>query len=107
MPMSLQEAMPPAGLPQTPWKNPAPTPTLLPQPSLGRLALALAKAQAAMSGAVKDSGGTEVKNLGDGLMATFPSVAAGVSCAMATQRRASRHNRRYLKTKRTKMGHLI
>jgi hypothetical protein len=49
---------------------------------------------ALLRGAVRDSGGTEVKNLGDGLMATFPSVAAGVSCAVATQRRVSRHNRR-------------
>jgi len=39
-------------------------------------------------------GGQEVKNLGDGIMATFDSAAAAVSCAVAMHQAVDRHNRR-------------
>ena len=32
-----------------------------------------------------DAGGEEIKNLGDGLMATFDGVGAGLACAVAMQ----------------------
>ena len=35
--------------------------------------------------AVADAGGEEIKNLGDGLMATFEGVGAGLACAVAMQ----------------------
>ena len=35
--------------------------------------------------AVADAGGEEIKNLGDGLMATFDGVGAGLACAVAMQ----------------------
>jgi class 3 adenylate cyclase len=44
--------------------------------------------------AVDDRGGTEVKNLGDGLMVTFPSASSGVEAAVLTQQRVARRNRR-------------
>jgi class 3 adenylate cyclase len=37
-------------------------------------------------------GGREVKNLGDGLMVTFATPAAGAACAAAMQRAIARHN---------------
>jgi class 3 adenylate cyclase len=47
-----------------------------------------------LRGAIAATGGTEVKNLGDGLMSTYPTVRAGLESAMLIQRRAARHNRR-------------
>ncbi|MBI1886406.1 MAG: adenylate/guanylate cyclase domain-containing protein [Chloroflexi bacterium] len=35
---------------------------------------------------LKEHGGTEVKTMGDGFMASFPSVTKGVECAVALQR---------------------
>ena len=49
---------------------------------------------ALLRGALGDKGGSEVKGLGDGLMVVFPSVAAGVSCAVLTLQRAAHRNRR-------------
>jgi class 3 adenylate cyclase/DNA-binding CsgD family transcriptional regulator len=43
--------------------------------------------------AVVTHGGHEVKNLGDGLMVTFPSALEALACAVAMQRAAARHNR--------------
>src|SRR5262245_4836409 len=40
--------------------------------------------------AIAGHGGAEVKWLGDGLMATFPSVADAVRCAIAMQRHTRR-----------------
>ena len=44
--------------------------------------------------AIRDHGGTEVKNLGDGLMVSFDGVAAAVNCAVAMQQGLERRNRR-------------
>jgi class 3 adenylate cyclase/tetratricopeptide (TPR) repeat protein len=44
--------------------------------------------------AVAASGGTEVKNLGDGLMVVFPAASAALSCAVAMQQAVERDNRR-------------
>lgn len=44
--------------------------------------------------AISATGGTEVKNTGDGLMVTFPTVGAGLACATRIQRQAARQNRR-------------
>ena len=38
--------------------------------------------------------GTEVKNLGDGLMVVFPSLGRALDCAVAMQQAITRHNRR-------------
>nr|MBA3302939.1 adenylate/guanylate cyclase domain-containing protein [Acidimicrobiia bacterium] len=43
--------------------------------------------------AVAEAGGTEVKNLGDGLMVVFASASAGLSCAVAMQQGVERDNR--------------
>ncbi|MCA1841943.1 MAG: AAA family ATPase, partial [Actinobacteria bacterium] len=43
--------------------------------------------------AVSAHGGSEVKNLGDGLMAVFGSAVDGVTCAVAIQQRVAAHNR--------------
>jgi class 3 adenylate cyclase/tetratricopeptide (TPR) repeat protein len=43
--------------------------------------------------AVAESGGTEVKNLGDGLMVVFASTSAALSCAVAMQQGVERDNR--------------
>ena len=40
-----------------------------------------------------DSGGAEVKNLGDGLMVTFGSASSAVACAVAMQQRMELRNR--------------
>lgn len=40
------------------------------------------------------AGGTEVKNLGDGVMCTFPSASAAVDAAVAMQQAVERSNRR-------------
>jgi class 3 adenylate cyclase len=43
--------------------------------------------------AVADSGGTEVKQLGDGTMVAFPTASAALACAVAMQRSVARDNR--------------
>jgi class 3 adenylate cyclase len=48
---------------------------------------------ALLRGAVQESGGREVKNTGDGLIAAFDSASEGVSCAVAVQQRFERRNR--------------
>jgi class 3 adenylate cyclase len=44
--------------------------------------------------AIAAFGGTEVKNLGDGLMVIFPSASGALSCAVAIQQAVDRDNRR-------------
>ena len=44
--------------------------------------------------AVAASGGTEVKNLGDGLMVVFPVASAALSCAVAMQQAVDQDNAR-------------
>ena len=43
--------------------------------------------------AITESGGTEVKNLGDGLMVVFVSASAALACAVAMQQGVERDNR--------------
>ena len=43
--------------------------------------------------AVAESGGTEVKNLGDGLMIVFASASAALMCAVAMQQGVEQNNR--------------
>jgi len=43
--------------------------------------------------AVAEAGGTEVKNLGDGLMVVFGAASAALSCAVAMQQGIERDNR--------------
>ena len=43
--------------------------------------------------AIAETGGTEVKNLGDGLMVVFPSTSAALSCAVGMQQGVDRDNR--------------
>lgn len=43
--------------------------------------------------AIVETGGTEVKNTGDGLMVAFRSSSAAVDCAIAMQQRVTRRNR--------------
>lgn len=47
-----------------------------------------------LRGALAQAGGTEVKNLGDGLMIVFPSVGAALGGAVAMQQTIERRNRR-------------
>ena len=44
--------------------------------------------------AIGETGGEEIKNLGDGLMVTFGSASAALGCASAMQRKIARRNRR-------------
>jgi class 3 adenylate cyclase/tetratricopeptide (TPR) repeat protein len=44
--------------------------------------------------ALASTGGTEVKNLGDGLMAVFPGATAAVACAVVMQQGVEQANRR-------------
>ena len=44
--------------------------------------------------AIEQSGGREVKNLGDGLMVAFASASHAVECAVAMQQRIEQRNRR-------------
>jgi tetratricopeptide (TPR) repeat protein len=48
----------------------------------------------ALRRAIANAGGTEVKNLGDGLMAVFPAASAAVSSAVAMQQTVEADNRR-------------
>ncbi len=43
--------------------------------------------------AIASTGGTEVKNLGDGLMVAFASPSRALACAVAMQQAIERHNR--------------
>ena len=43
--------------------------------------------------AIAEAGGTEVKNLGDGLMVVFATASAAMSCAVAMQQGVERDNR--------------
>ena len=43
--------------------------------------------------ALAEVSGTEVKNLGDGLMVAFTSTSAALSCAVAMQQGVERENR--------------
>jgi class 3 adenylate cyclase/tetratricopeptide (TPR) repeat protein len=43
--------------------------------------------------AIAEMGGTEVKNLGDGIMVVFPSTSAALSCAVAMQQGVDQDNR--------------
>ena len=43
---------------------------------------------------IRDHGGSEVKNLGDGLMVAFAAASDAVACAVAMQQALARHNRR-------------
>ena len=43
--------------------------------------------------AIAEAGGTEVKNLGDGLMVVFASASAALACAVAMQQGVERDNR--------------
>jgi class 3 adenylate cyclase len=47
---------------------------------------------AALRRAIVPAGGTEVKNLGDGLMVVFPSTSAALSCAVAMVQTVDREN---------------
>ena len=42
---------------------------------------------------IAEAGGTEVKNLGDGLMVVFASASAALACAVAMQQGVERDNR--------------
>ncbi len=46
-----------------------------------------------LRGAIADTSGTEVKNLGDGLMVAFASPSQALACAVAMQQAIDRHNR--------------
>ncbi|MEM7142208.1 MAG: AAA family ATPase [Actinomycetota bacterium] len=46
-----------------------------------------------LRGAMENHGGTEVKNLGDGLMVVFPSQGAALAGSVAMQQAIDRHNR--------------
>jgi class 3 adenylate cyclase len=47
----------------------------------------------ALRQAVAEAGGTEIKNLGDGIMVTFPTASAALSCGVAIQQAVDRDNR--------------
>ena len=47
-----------------------------------------------LRGAIQSAGGTEVKNLGDGLMVAFTSLSRALACAVGMQQAVERHNRR-------------
>src|SRR6185503_13572813 len=51
------------------------------------------KHDALVVGAVEASGGKAVKNLGDGIMATFVGATDAVGAAVAIQQAIGRHNR--------------
>ena len=54
--------------------------------------------------AVAEAGGTEVKNLGDGLMVVFGSASAALSCAVAMQQGVERDNRARERTVGLRVG---
>jgi class 3 adenylate cyclase len=59
-----------------------------------RAEAALAEHFALLREAIAATGGREVKDLGDGLMAAFPSAVAAVRCAVQMQQLLERRNRR-------------
>jgi class 3 adenylate cyclase len=54
--------------------------------------------------AVAEWGGTEVKNLGDGLMVVFQSASVAMACAVAMQQGVEQDNRRSLETVGLRVG---
>ena len=54
--------------------------------------------------AVSAAGGTEVKNLGDGLMVAFSSLIRALACAVAIQQAVERHNRRTVQPMAIRVG---
>jgi len=46
----------------------------------------------ALRQAIASTGGTEIKNLGDGLMVVLPIASAALSCAVAMQQAVDRDN---------------
>ena len=68
--------------------DPAPTPTPETADSMRRALFS------ELRRAVASSGGTEVKNLGDGIMVVFRSSSTALSCAVAMQQGVDRRNRR-------------
>lgn len=54
--------------------------------------------------AIAATGGTEVKNLGDGLMVVFASPSRALACAVAMQQAVDRHNRRAPEPLRIRVG---
>ncbi len=58
----------------------------------------------ALRQAIATSGGTEVKNLGDGLMVVFSTASASLSCAVAMQQAVHRDNARADRTLGIRVG---
>jgi len=58
----------------------------------------------ALRQAVTAAGGTEVKNLGDGLMVVFPIASAALSCGVAMQQAVDRDNRDSGRVLRLRVG---
>jgi class 3 adenylate cyclase len=58
----------------------------------------------ALRQAVAEAGGTEVKNLGDGLMVVFASTSAALSCAVTMQQGIERDNRARKQTVGLRVG---
>jgi len=54
--------------------------------------------------AISSTGGTEVKNLGDGLMVVFATASAALSCAVEMQRAVDWDNRRSGRSLRVRVG---
>ena len=54
--------------------------------------------------AVAESGGTEVKNLGDGLMVVFAAASAALGCAVAMQQGVEADNRSRERTVGLRVG---
>jgi class 3 adenylate cyclase/ABC-type molybdenum transport system ATPase subunit/photorepair protein PhrA len=54
--------------------------------------------------AIDSNGGTEVKNLGDGLFVVFPVASSAISCAVAMQQAVEEDNRRSSKSLGLRVG---
>ncbi len=54
--------------------------------------------------AITEHGGTEVKNLGDGVMVAFGSASAALACAVAMQQRVDLDNRRQQRANALRVG---
>jgi predicted ATPase/class 3 adenylate cyclase len=54
--------------------------------------------------AIREHAGSEVKNLGDGLMVAFGAVSDAVACAVAMQQAVQRHNRRASEPLKMRVG---
>jgi WD40 repeat protein/DNA-binding SARP family transcriptional activator len=57
-----------------------------------------------LRGAVRDHGGREVKNLGDGLMVVFSSAVDAIECALDIQNSVGEHNRAGREPLRVRVG---